>query len=364
MTATRRLQLPGRIARPGASAPTARSSACSRASRRSASTAISPRRASDRSARELLTRGGAGAGAGVVASPLAAVLAFVDLGDAKDAACGPVLAGAQRRAQRTTKGEPRDDVGTGTTAKAEDGKQGHEEQERRSSSGSSERAQRERRSQPSSTSSSRADRPAAMTSPVAVRVSGLPVPVAHRPAGAFDHRHQRGEIVAASAPPRTPGRDGRGEQRVIVAVAAPERIAASRLRASAMKRVALVRGEIAAARWSRDARSASSRHGAGAGRLAVERGRLARARRSSVRRAIGWSITPSTGQPLDSSAISVPKIGRPAMKLRVPSIGSSTHGRPAPSRSPPYSSPMMPSARPLGARGSRASPPRRRGRPG
>ena len=43
-------------------------------------------------------------------------------------------------------------------------------------------------------------------------------------------------------------------------------------------------------------------------------------------------------------AISVPKIGRPAMKLRVPSIGSSTHNRSAPSRALPYSSPIMPSA--------------------
>ena len=61
-------------------------------------------------------------------------------------------------------------------------------------------------------------------------------------------------------------------------------------------------------------------------------------------RAIGWSITPSTGQPSCISAISVPKMGRPAMKLVVPSIGSSTHCRPAPSFRVPYSSPMMPSS--------------------
>lgn len=70
---------------------------------------------------ELLTRAGAGLGLAVVASPLAAVAAFVDVGDAKSASCAPILAGANARAQRTTKGEPRDDVGRGTTAKSEDG---------------------------------------------------------------------------------------------------------------------------------------------------------------------------------------------------------------------------------------------------
>ena len=50
------------------------------------------------------------------------MLAFVDIGDAKSAACGPVLAGATAAQQRTTKGEPRDDVGRGTTSTAEDGK--------------------------------------------------------------------------------------------------------------------------------------------------------------------------------------------------------------------------------------------------
>ena len=54
--------------------------------------------------------------------PLAAVLAFVDVGDAKGAACGPVLAGATAQAQRTKGGKARDDVGRGTTAKDEEGK--------------------------------------------------------------------------------------------------------------------------------------------------------------------------------------------------------------------------------------------------
>ena len=60
---------------------------------------------------QLLARGGAGIALGVVASPLAAVLAFVDVGDAKSAACGPILAGAQASAMRTKGGKPRKDVG-------------------------------------------------------------------------------------------------------------------------------------------------------------------------------------------------------------------------------------------------------------
>ncbi|MBW4330630.1 AsmA family protein [Stakelama sp. CBK3Z-3] len=72
---------------------------------------------------DLLARAGSAVGLGLVATPLASVLSFVDIGDAKSAACGPVLAGARANAQRTTKGEKRDDVGNGTTAKSEDGKQ-------------------------------------------------------------------------------------------------------------------------------------------------------------------------------------------------------------------------------------------------
>lgn len=62
---------------------------------------------------ELLTRAGAGIGLGALASPIAAILAFIDVGDAKSAACGPVLSGANAVAQRTTKGKPREDVGSG-----------------------------------------------------------------------------------------------------------------------------------------------------------------------------------------------------------------------------------------------------------
>jgi AsmA family protein len=76
---------------------------------------------------ELVGRAGAGLGLGIVASPVAAVLAFVDVGDAKGAQCGPVLAGASAAAQRTRSGERRDDVGNGSTGKSEDGKRSGDE---------------------------------------------------------------------------------------------------------------------------------------------------------------------------------------------------------------------------------------------
>lgn len=66
---------------------------------------------------ELLGRSGAGLGLALLASPPAAVLAFVDVGDAKSAACGPVLAGARADAQRTKGGKARDDVGKGKGGK-------------------------------------------------------------------------------------------------------------------------------------------------------------------------------------------------------------------------------------------------------
>ncbi|MFV0622892.1 AsmA family protein [Sphingomonas sp. ac-8] len=76
---------------------------------------------------ELVGRAGVGLGLAAVATPVGGLLAFVDVGDAKAAACGPVLAGATAKAQRTTKGKPRDDVGQGTTSKEEDGKASGEE---------------------------------------------------------------------------------------------------------------------------------------------------------------------------------------------------------------------------------------------
>jgi AsmA family protein len=66
---------------------------------------------------ELLTRAGVGAGLALVGTPLAAIIAFIDPGDAKSAACGPVLNGAHAASQRTTKGEPRKDVGSGSARK-------------------------------------------------------------------------------------------------------------------------------------------------------------------------------------------------------------------------------------------------------
>ncbi|WP_026325680.1 AsmA family protein [Sphingomonas sp. Mn802worker] len=65
---------------------------------------------------QLLTRAGAGLGLAVLATPVAGLLAFIDPGDAKAAACGPVLAGKTAAAQRTTKGNPRTDVGNGQAA--------------------------------------------------------------------------------------------------------------------------------------------------------------------------------------------------------------------------------------------------------
>jgi AsmA family protein len=76
---------------------------------------------------QLLTRAGAGLGLLAVVSPPAAILAFVDVGDAKSAASGPVLSGATAAAQKTTSGKPRDDVGRGSTAKSESGKTTKEE---------------------------------------------------------------------------------------------------------------------------------------------------------------------------------------------------------------------------------------------
>jgi uncharacterized protein involved in outer membrane biogenesis len=61
--------------------------------------------------KQLIARLGAAAAAGVVIGPFAPIAAFVDLGNAKAAACGPVLAGDTAAQQRTTKGDPRKDVG-------------------------------------------------------------------------------------------------------------------------------------------------------------------------------------------------------------------------------------------------------------
>ncbi len=83
---------------------------------------------------DLLARAGAGLGLAVAAGPIGGLLAFIDPGDAKAAACGPVLAGASAKAQRTADGKPRDDVGAGGTGKSESGKK----------SGSEKKAQRKK----------------------------------------------------------------------------------------------------------------------------------------------------------------------------------------------------------------------------
>ena len=67
---------------------------------------------------QLMARAGVGLGLGVIASPFAVILAFVDMGDAKAAQCGPVLAGSHATAQRDTKGRLLNGVGHGTTAKS------------------------------------------------------------------------------------------------------------------------------------------------------------------------------------------------------------------------------------------------------
>ena len=56
----------------------------------------------------------------------------------------------------------------------------------------------------------------------------------------------------------------------------------------------------------------------------------------------GWSITPRTGISRSSRAIRVPKVGRPVMNARVPSIGSRTQRSRASGLSSPNSSPIMP----------------------
>jgi AsmA family protein len=64
---------------------------------------------------QLLARAGIGLGVAALMPP-AALLAFVDPGDAKAASCGPVLAGANAAAQRTKAGKPRQDTGPRATA--------------------------------------------------------------------------------------------------------------------------------------------------------------------------------------------------------------------------------------------------------
>lgn len=66
---------------------------------------------------ELVARAGIALGLGIAVSPLAAIVSFVDLGDAEAAQCGPVLRGARARDQREEDGDPRDDVGDGRASR-------------------------------------------------------------------------------------------------------------------------------------------------------------------------------------------------------------------------------------------------------
>jgi AsmA family protein len=65
---------------------------------------------------ELLARAGIGLGLAVVASPVAGILAFVDVGDAEDTSCGPVLAGARATGQREEDGDKVEKAGSGKDA--------------------------------------------------------------------------------------------------------------------------------------------------------------------------------------------------------------------------------------------------------
>jgi uncharacterized protein involved in outer membrane biogenesis len=65
---------------------------------------------------ELVTRAGVGLGLGALVSPLAAVIAFVDPGDAEPTQCGPVLAGAHASAQRQKDGDRVKNIGDGRSA--------------------------------------------------------------------------------------------------------------------------------------------------------------------------------------------------------------------------------------------------------
>jgi hypothetical protein len=65
---------------------------------------------------ELMARAGAGLGLAALVSPLAAVVAFVDPGDAEPTRCGPVLAGARASAQRERDGDPVQNIGSGKSA--------------------------------------------------------------------------------------------------------------------------------------------------------------------------------------------------------------------------------------------------------
>jgi uncharacterized protein involved in outer membrane biogenesis len=69
---------------------------------------------------ELVARAGIGLGLGIVASPIAAIITFIDPGDADALRCGPVLSGAPAIAQRDQDGDRPKNLGLGK-AKNPDG---------------------------------------------------------------------------------------------------------------------------------------------------------------------------------------------------------------------------------------------------
>ena len=54
------------------------------------------------------------------ARPVAAVISFVDVGNAEDTQCGPVLAGARTAAQREADGGKVKNLGSGKTAQVKE----------------------------------------------------------------------------------------------------------------------------------------------------------------------------------------------------------------------------------------------------
>lgn len=62
---------------------------------------------------ELVARAGAGLGLGILVNPFAAILAFIDPGNAENTACGPVLAGARAYQQREVDGGRVKHIGQG-----------------------------------------------------------------------------------------------------------------------------------------------------------------------------------------------------------------------------------------------------------
>lgn len=94
---------------------------------------------------ELIKRGVIGAVAGAVLSPLAAVLAFVDVGEEEDTNCAPVLAGARTAAVRAADKAAEDDDKKSAKKRAKEAEEEREEREERAEK-ARERAKKDRKS--------------------------------------------------------------------------------------------------------------------------------------------------------------------------------------------------------------------------